>query len=84
MILISDPELVYWTYWEGEPDMVAILDPELHGPDELEGLHGGLDDAPFPHPLDPGEHCVVGVGLGAEDGDVNEVLVVDVLEQAHW
>ena len=39
---------------------------------------------PFPHPLDPGEHCVVGVGLGAEDGEVNEVLVVDVLEQAHW
>jgi len=46
--------------------MVAILDPELHGPGELEGLHGGLDDAPFPHPLDPGEHCVVGVGLLAD------------------
>ena len=59
MILISDPELVYWTYWDGEPDMVAILDPELHGPGELEGRHGGLDDAPFPHPPDLDERRVV-------------------------
>jgi len=41
--------------------MAAVLDPELHGPGELEGWQGGLDD---PHPPDLSEHHVVGVGLG--------------------